>query len=471
MAKATNLKGENRTMKSRARTLAVKLAIVLLIGSGPTALGGWLEYAGNPVYSPGKAYYPSIVLDGGTYEMWSTKSGGIQYATSPDGLNWTTSPSSVSGLTSPHHVLAEKYADFAGCNSGTNPSSATMSYRMWYWHSGHLYSIADVRYAESPDGLAWHNDQPISQVGTTVIDNSSSGNWNRGSYGPCDVLYDPSGSATLVEPVDEASVWANKFVMYYDGTTGGTESIGLAVSNDGRNWSGYNGGAVPVLAGTGNSGDWDRTYVSRSTTIRESDDLYHMWYSGGDGRMDHGIGYAASDDGIHWTRDGANPIFHKDDGVPWRANRTYAPVVIGDHMWFTGKSNSGVYAVGHAVPDVQPPVADADGPYRILIGEGVTLDGSGSEGTIDSYDWLVNDKTAGTGEFLDLTWLDLCELEVCGNGDYDVTLTVTGPGGEHSDTTTLTVVPEPATLTLLGGALAALAARRRRRRATREEAR
>jgi hypothetical protein len=323
-----------------------------------TTTTGWMEHALNPVYNPGKAYYPTIVLDSGTYEMWSTKSGGIQHATSADGISWATTATAVTGLTNPHHVHVEKYDTFTGANSGNNPSAADMSYRMWYWNSGSLYNINDIRYAESADGLTWSNDQAITQVGSTVIDNSSSSNWNRGSYGPADVLYNPAGSPAIVEPVDEASVFANKFIMYYDGTTGGTESLGLAVSADGLLWQGYNGGAAPVLAGSGGTGDWDRTYVSRGTVAKENDDLYHMWYSGGDGRMDHGIGYASSTDGINWVRDLGNPIFHKDDAGPeaqWRDDRTYTPVVIGDQMWFTGKDlDTGVYSIGYATPIPEP---------------------------------------------------------------------------------------------------------------------
>ncbi len=31
----------------------------------------WIEYPSNPVYNPGKAYYPSVLKNGGTYTMWS----------------------------------------------------------------------------------------------------------------------------------------------------------------------------------------------------------------------------------------------------------------------------------------------------------------------------------------------------------------------------------------------------------------
>ena len=313
---------------------------LMILGGGAmaTTTTAWTEHSANPVYSPGKAYYPTVLKEGSTYRMWSDSAAGIQMATSPDGQNWATL-GTASGLTNPRHTLVE---DIDG------------TYYMWYWNSGSLYNIGDIRVATSTDGLTWTADQPITQVGSSVIDNSSSSNWNRGSYGPADVIYNPTGSTTIVNPVDEVSVWQNRFVMYYDGTTGGTESLGLAVSNNGINWQGYAGGAAPVLAGTGVAGDWDATYVSRATVVKEGPDAYHMWFSGGDGSMDDGIGYASSADGIGWTRATGNPIFYKDDGLGWRSDRTYTPMVIGDEMWFTGKSSTGVYSVGYATGPQAP---------------------------------------------------------------------------------------------------------------------
>ena len=159
----------------------------------------------------------------------------------------------------------------------------------------------------------------------------------------------------------------------------------------------------------------------------------------------------------NWWGDASGPLDDKTlPGTPNYNNPTGLGDDVSEYVLYEGWRTTPVLL------GAQPPVADADGPYRILVGEGLSLDGSGSEGSIDSYDWVVNDKTAGTGEFLDLTWLDLCALEVCGNGDYDVMLTVTGPAGEDSDTTTLTVVPEPATLALVAGGLLALRRRRRK---------
>jgi hypothetical protein len=160
------------------------------------------------------------------------------------------------------------------------------------------------------------------------------------------VLYDPDAA-------NEGTEWT--FALYYDGTTGGEEAIGLAYSADGILWHGHDadgdGRADPVLEGTRLAGDWDYDYVSRATIIR-SRAWYEMWYSGGVGAMNQGIGYARSADGIHWTRDSDNPILHASDGVAWRSGRTYTPAVIrwSDglyKMWFAGVAAE-TYSIGYA---------------------------------------------------------------------------------------------------------------------------
>jgi predicted GH43/DUF377 family glycosyl hydrolase len=280
----------------------------------------WAEYPSDPVYDPGKAYYPTVLQEGGTYTMWSDNASGVQMATSPDGIHWTTA-GQATGLLNPRHTVVENI-------DGT--------YRMWYNDSSQLYSIDAIRTATSTDGLNWTNDTVISQVGTTVITGLWP-NWNTGSYGPCDILFNTLGSSTLVTPVGKDSVWANKYVMYYDGTTGGDEFMGLAVSSDGVTWAGYDGGVAPVLDST--SGAWDSGYVGYGTVLKVGDSAFDLYYSGGvDSVLNQGIGYASSTDGINWVKSTSNPIFSIYDGVTWRADRTYTPMVIGDQMWFTGRS-------------------------------------------------------------------------------------------------------------------------------------
>jgi hypothetical protein len=216
--------------------------------------------------------------------------------------------------------------------------------------------------------------------------------------------------------------------MYYDGTTGGDEAIGLGFSSDGITWTGYDadddGKADPVLDGTYTSGDWDYNYVSRATIIKNADDDYEMWYSGGVGTMNHGIGYATSPDGINWTRDEDNPIFHKDDGVGWRDSRTYCPAVLKDgsayKMWFAGK-DSGDYSIGYAT--AAPPVLEVD--IDIKPGSDPNSINLESKGvvpvallTTDDFDASTVDPV--TVEFAGASPLRWVIEDVDGDGDVDL---------------------------------------------------
>jgi hypothetical protein len=322
------------------------LAFVCLFASASSLPGGtlwqWQEYAANPVFAPSgdRAYYPTLVKESDTsYKMWyDASSNGPHYATSSDGIHWSAGNGGnpVSGTTSARHSVV-RY------------SNADHKYRMWYWDSSQLYSIASIRYAESTDGLTWTNDQSVTQDSTKKLVTGSSGDWNRGSYGPSEVILNTVATNSGTNP------WDYSYVMYYDATTGGEQSIGLGYSSDGIHWIRYGAANADgeVLAPA--TGAWDATHVGRSTVWQESDSSFHMWYSGGDGRMNHGIGYATSTDGLQWTRDTMHsPIFSKSDGVSWRSERTYTPAVIGDEMWFSGKDGSGNYTIGYATAVPEP---------------------------------------------------------------------------------------------------------------------
>ncbi|MEM3365778.1 MAG: hypothetical protein QXM93_05095 [Candidatus Methanomethyliaceae archaeon] len=322
-------------------------------------LGDWVEYSKNPVFDPDiRAYYPCVIYDANSfsghgesakYKMWFNSYNNIYtiwLAYSNDGITWNLYNSPVSGLSSSagHPWVLYFPGGFSGKNNGNNPSSATMYYRIWYWDTTKLYTVEAIRYAESSDGLNWYNDQPL-QNGVVPIITGADPDWNKGSYGPACVLYNPSAS-------NSGTNWT--FMMYYDGTPGNNESIGVGFSSDGVIWTGYDkngdGKADPVLTGSGSG--WDENYVY-SCTVLKIGSTYHMLYSGGVKGTNEGIGYATSSDGLTWTKDPNNPIFHISDGLVWRNNRTYNPAVVEVEgtfkMWFTGVSGSN-YAIGYATP-------------------------------------------------------------------------------------------------------------------------
>jgi hypothetical protein len=334
----------------------------------------WVEYDNNPVFGqwlPGGtwAYYPKVIYDANQfsgngdiyYKMWFGSDNGtgtrqIGYAESADGINWTAGPNPVFGLvTGVNHPLV-KYRP-GGFGNG-------IYYKMWYEDMAYVYSINALRYAESADGINWTNDQPLTQDDSAkLITPGLADDWNIGSYGPSDIIYNQNGSSSF----DDGNLWNNKYVFYYMGTNGTNEYIGLAYSDNGTHWKRY--GNNPILS-PGAPADWDNISVGYCSVINISGS-WQMWYGGGEG-TNHGIGYATSPDGIVWTKHPDNPIFRISDGIPWRNDRTYTPWVLYDatnfgepgdachyKMWFSGKSTDEKYSIGYACAT---PV-DA-GPYQ-----------------------------------------------------------------------------------------------------------
>ncbi len=301
------------------------------------------------VFSPGKAYYPTVIYDGTQYLMLHDKS--ANYAVSNDGITWTAM-GPVNGLTNPMHTVMLYDADGFGGN---------YNYKIWYFDKSYLFvgGINSIRYAESNDGINWVNDQAVfgGNMVTPGVDNVDA---PSRTFGPGAVIYNPEATNTG-NPLDYS------YVMYYAGYNGNTddsdwdntEALFLAYSQDGINWDRYT--RNPVLKG-GSVGEWDNNGVGYPTVMQIGDGSYVMWYGGGSG-TNKGIGFATSPDGIAWTKDGSNPMFHISDTTDlsgYRAGRTYTPRVIDDgngelKMYYSAKSDSGVYAVGLATLELPVP--------------------------------------------------------------------------------------------------------------------
>ena len=397
-------------------------------------LTGWTDDAvNNPVFDPlTRSYYPAVIYQQGAfgnsmgddidgaggvadtyavapyYKLWSTNgAGGIQLAYSDDGINWTTYDSSATlpGLTNAHHVVV--LYDDSGFGGGST------NYKIWYWDTSELYGPCDplngdlscsIRYAESTDGITWENDQ-VSFGGVGGVSSDPTW-WQRGSYGPVSVIYNASPGNT--SPVDR------RYVMYYDATTGGIQQIGLAYSDDGIAWTRYTDAATPIFP-NGGAGTWDATHVTSGTVRQKLDGTWEMWYSGGDGRADEGIGYATSPDGLVWTRDPNNPIAALGGfgafgglGAPgtWNDIRNYTPMVLFDangfdgngpacyyKMWRTGRTNtpSTNYTTGHACGDAILPIPPTATPAPTSAPASVSA--SSFEPTISKLGFLVPGAT------------------------------------------------------------------------------
>ena len=184
-------------------------------------------------------------------------------------------------------------------------------FKMWYTgivSSGKKY----VLYRESIDGINWTQggDYPHLSPGINT--------WDALAAHACAIL-------------KEGGI----LKMYYCGysSVNGAWHIGLAISEDGTNWTKL---PSPVLlASTG----WESQIVPKS--ILKIDNEYFLYYTGRN-YPTFKIGLAISSDGLNWTKYSNNPILQPTD--TWEGSGVYDPSVIYDGAVFKM-----VYAVPNSV--------------------------------------------------------------------------------------------------------------------------
>lgn len=331
----------------------------------------WTEDPSDPIYNPGKAYYPSITYDpnrfgndSAYYKMWYEDTNQIGLAYSDDGINWVDHSGEITGLPSvgAHPDVLYDPNHFGG---------GLYAYKMWFWNPNNpLTDISAIQFSQSTDGINWTTPVSISQDPTFPLVTGISPGYFYHLYGPGDVIYNSNATSIPGQPL------TYPYTMFFDTSTEGlgpgtsVEQTGLAFSTDGLFWTRY--GTEPIIIPSGNISEWDGRYIYQGSILM-IDGLLHYFYSGSNGlpigsdgnSTAHGIGHAYSTDGINWTLDPNNPIFYILDGVAWRDNRTYTPEVIFGpfcdsngctaKMWFTGANSSDIRAIGFATLFIPAP--------------------------------------------------------------------------------------------------------------------
>ncbi len=242
--------------------------------------------------------------------------------------------------------------------------------------------------------------------------------------------------------------------MWY-ACTGQKHSIGLATSKDGVNWTKYSGN--PVLTPTE---PWERAYLSPSSVLFVNGRFYLYYWGPGHVYPDRVTGklppphmkyiaLATSEDGIHWTRQGAldgnkgavlgpepsgineNPaaggsgvdaakvfFFPEEKSRPWRMIYT----AFGLHGQWNGLAESDDGITWHRT---QAPVADHSGLYTLATGDhhlnGQTIRCPvriGSVWAALSYELDARDSAPVLGLSLD-RWITLGRRTLYANQDYE----------------------------------------------------
>lgn len=113
------------------------------------------------------------------------------------------------------------------------------------------------------------------------------------------------------------------------GEADGTSDLFHAISTDGVHFE--RTGEEPVFSP---AEPWEKQAVMCPSVLwNEKRRLYRMWYSAGEQYEPNAIGYAESEDGIHWKRLSNQPIFAADPSSIWECHKVTACQVFEHDGW------------------------------------------------------------------------------------------------------------------------------------------
>jgi len=290
----------------------------LVISAAGVATGAWtplfIEY--GPTFTNATGfYYPSVVKQGGTYHMW------VQNHSSGDDVWYTSSADGKTGWSAPAQATSGG-SPITGWQNHPFVIDTGSNFRLYYSGSTRGINIMEADYATP---TVW------TPVAVDAV--------------PRNLFHYDSAPSHRVSQWYDAYVY--KYGDHYEGYFGGDYGQHYGTSPDGvTNWTPVNMLGTPVIQ-KGGSGEWDSYTMGQASVIRVADDEFHMYYgsgkSGDPKAYAAGIGYATSADGVNWTKDAGNPLFHISDGEAYRTKRSYTPRIFIDGnqalMYFSGQDN------------------------------------------------------------------------------------------------------------------------------------
>jgi predicted GH43/DUF377 family glycosyl hydrolase len=238
----------------------------------------WRKSLENPILSGGpqswdivgEEHGPFVMHDGGEYKMWYEGSNGavrqLGFATSPDGIHWTKYAGNPVLKAGP-----EGYDQDAAGHGAILFEGGV--YKLWYHAVGDQGIL--IAYATSADGITWTKHGPVFKP--------EAGGWDQNA------LWGPS-----VLKVN------GMYWMWYAGDgLSDPISIGVATSPNGLEWT----RVLEAPLDIGNN-----TFVGDPHVIQDGG-IFKMWYQTWSQDYEGAaIYYAESEDGIHWTEFGGNPV-------------------------------------------------------------------------------------------------------------------------------------------------------------------
>lgn len=159
----------------------------------------------------------------------------------------------------------------------------------------------DIFLLEEPDELRMYFSwRPKKSLAVTTSKDGI--NWS-----PLKIILEPRQDTAWEDDLNRNCIVkvGGKYHMWYTGQARGYSFIGYATSQDGYNFERQNN-AMPVLKP---ESYWEnRSVMNPHVLWDEKEQIFKMWYSGGETYEPNAIGYATSHDGISWEKHPANPI-------------------------------------------------------------------------------------------------------------------------------------------------------------------